>query len=438
MAGLMAGVAEVNITPPIGISLCGFGGRKGPSESIHDDLYARALVLDDGGARLGIVTADVISFAPDLVDRMRELAGDAAGIPEGHLTLNGSHTHSGPAVMAFRSMGDRDPAYEDVLCRKVAGALKMATNGLAPALLSVGRAPVRIGYNRREKRDGRMVLGHNPGGPEAPWVDVLRIDGTDGAPLGLFYTIASHPVSLNQLAVSADYPGVAAQFIRRNFGGAVPIFAQGCCGDINCSPKDNTFETTRRLGTTLGCAAVAAAVQAEPLEGCTLAARCRSIDLPLSHPTVEAGERALEEQRVRFEGAKRDGKATSYQLRHQYGGQVAWSEDYLRAAQEGEGRAQPFEVQTIRIGDLALVAYPGEMFVDYQLTMDRESPFARTFTLGYSNGCIGYVPTADAYSEGGYEINSAYRYYGTLMIKSDCEGMIKQTTLEMLEELKKS
>ena len=164
---IKAGVSEVNITPPVGISMCGFAGRKGPSESVHDELFARALVLDNGETQVAIVGADVISFAPDLVARIRKLVAEATGILEGHVLLNGSHTHSGPTVMAFRCMGDRDEAYEDVLCRKVVGAIVMAVDNVEPAVLSLGRAPVRIAYNRRELRDGRIVLGHHPNGPEA-------------------------------------------------------------------------------------------------------------------------------------------------------------------------------------------------------------------------------------------------------------------------------
>ena len=97
---------------------------------------------------------------------------------------------------------------------------------------------------------------------------------------------------------------------------------------------------------------------------------------------------------------------------------------------------QTFEIQTFRIGNVALVAYPGEMFVDYQLTLDQNSPFDKTITLGYNNGCIGYVPTADAYPEGGYEIEQAFKYYGTLMITPHCEDQIKTTTLDLLKKLK--
>ena len=88
----------------------------------------------------------------------------------------------------------------------------------------------------------------------------------------------------------------------------------------------------------------------------------------------------------------------------------------------------------MRIGNLALVSYPGEMFVDYQLSMEDASPCDKTIALAYTNGCIGYVPTADAYPVGGYEVDQAFKYYGTLMIGPACEDIIKTTTIDMLNE----
>ncbi len=437
MGELKAGVAEVNITPPIGVSLCGFGNRKGPAETVYDDLFARALVLDDGKTRLGIVTSDLIGFAPDLVERIRGLVERASGIPGGCLLLNGSHSHSGPTVMPFRSMGQRDEAYEDVLCRKVAGAVRMAADRLEAVSLQVGREPVRIAHNRRARRNGRMTIGHNPDGPEAPWVDVLRIDRRTGSTLGLFYMTAAHPVNLRGLGFSAEFPGYAARSIRRELNGALPMFAQGCCGDINCTPMDGTLRTTRRHGELLGGAAVTAARRAAPLAGRCLAAVLRVIDLPTRIPSVDEAERALEEQKERVMREERNPDSTEYLIR-QYRGQIGWAEDYLQAARNLPHGSVAFEIQAMRIGEAALVAYPGEMFVDYQLEMDRTSPFEKTFTLGYANGCIGYVPTAEAFPEGGYEVDQAYRYYGTLMITPACERMIKSATLELLDGLKRN
>lgn len=435
MGELKAGVAEVNITPPIGISLCGFGNRKGPAETVEDDLFARALVFDDGRTRLAIVTSDLISFAPDLVHRIRGLVERATDVPGDGLLLNGSHSHSGPTVMSFRSMGSRDVAYEDLLCRQVAGAVRMAVDRLVPVSLRVGRAPVRIAQNRRARRNGRMTIGRNPDGAEAPWVDVLRVDDRSGYTIGLLYMTAAHPVNLRGLAFSAEFPGYAARTIRRELDGALPMFAQGCCGDINCTPMDGALRTTIRQGELLGGAAVNAARHAEPLQSNGLGVARQVIFLPTRIPSVDEAERALEDQKARVKEAEQDPEATDY-LICQYRGQIRWAEDYLRTARNRRPRPEAFEIQAMRIGDAALVAYPGEMFVDYQLELDQASPFRKTFALAYSNGCIGYVPTAKAFPEGGYEVDHAFRYYGTLMITPACERMIKSATLELLDGLK--
>jgi neutral ceramidase len=435
MGNFRGGAAEINITPPIGVSLCGFGGRKGPADNIFDDLYARALVIEEGEVSVCIVTSDVISFAPDLVQRIRDMVARDTGIRGSNLVLSASHSHSGPTVMSFRSMGSRDQNYEDMLCRKVLSVVRMAQDRVEDVSLSTGRAPVEIAHNRREFRKGKMYLGHNPGGPQAPWVDVLRIDRADGSTLGLLYATAAHPVNLRGLDFSAEFPGYAAKFLKENIDGVVPMFAQGCCGDINCTPMDGSLATTRRQGQLLGSAALTASLHAEPLGEGHLASDLRTLNLPFIIPSVEEAEQAVAVQKEMVAKAEENAESTDYLIR-QYKGQIEWAEEYLRIAESGVAEAQEFEIQTLCIGEWALVAYPGEMFVDYQLTLDKDSPFLRTVTLGYSNGCIGYVPTANAYPEGGYEVSGAFKYYGTLMINSDCESMIKTETVEMLQALK--
>lgn len=435
MGEFRGGVAEINITPPIGLSLCGFGDRKGPAEDIFDDLYARALVIEEGDVSVCIVTSDVISFAPDLVQRIRGMVEQDTGIPGSHFVLSASHSHSGPTVMSFRSMGSRDPNFEDVLCRKVVSAVRMAQGRAESVSLFYGRSPVEIAHNRREFRKGKMHLGHNSGGPQAPWVDVLRVCRSDGTTMGLLYATAAHPVNLRGLEFSAEFPGYAAKFLKENLDDVVPMFAQACCGDINCTPMDGSLDTTRRQGQLLGSAALTASHHSVPLGDGHLKAVSRTISLPFIIPEREEARQAVADQQEMVAKEEQNAESTDYLIR-QYKGQIEWAEDYLRFAEAGTAEAQEFEIQIVCVGDWALVAYPGEMFVDYQLTLEKESPFSRTVTLGYSNGCIGYVPTASAYPEGGYEISGAFKYYGTLMISSDCESMIKTETMEMLQALK--
>ena len=432
---LQAGVATVNITPPIGIPMCGFGGRKGPSESIHDDLYARVLVIQNDTTNLVIVTADIISFAPEHVTKIRTLIHEQTGTPTTHILLNASHSHSGPTIGPFRCMGNRDTAYEDVLCRKIVGALHMALANKQPAQISHGRAPVRIAYNRREKVDGRIILGHNPTGPEAPWVDVLSINDVSGQPFALLYATASHPVNLHDLNISAEFPGYAAQFIQHNHPHITPLFAQACSGDINCSPRDGTHKNSQLLGTRLGAATLTASLDTTPIANTTLQAHTQTIQLEQTKPSLEEAETAHKQAQASLDQARQDPSHTPYVLQQRFEGFLGWAEDYLKMAKtEGPVPTRDFEIQTFRIGNIAIVAYPGEMFVDYQLTLENESPFDKTFALAYSNGCIGYVPTANAYPDGGYEIEQAFKYFGTLMITSNSEDQIKTTTMNLLKK----
>jgi hypothetical protein len=189
------------------------------------------------------------------------------------------------------------------------------------------------------------------------------------------------------------------------------------------------------LGALLGAAALTAAIQAQPVSDGVLQVLCRTVDLPQMVPTVADAEKAVTTAQAEWEQARHDTKITPFYFAQRYDGLLGWAKDYLIAAQKGGHPVQPFEIQVFCIGNVAFVAYPGEMFVDYQLSLDQQSPFARTFALGYSNGCIGYVPTASAYSEGGYEVDQAFKYYGTLMITSDCERLIKTATNDMLQTL---
>lgn len=435
---LTAGAASVNITPPVGVDMSGFGNRPSPSIGVHDDLYAKALALSDGGTTLVLVTTDLISLDMDLVGQIRRQIQQRWQIPGEQVMLNSSHTHSGPATISLRGLGERDEPYVGMLVRKIVGSVQMALQQMQPARLGWGRAPVQVGINRRRKReDGAMQIGVNPGGAIAAYVDVLRVEGVEsGKTTALMFSHAAHPVVLDgsNVFLSADFPGYAASFIEQDQG-CIAMFAQGCCGDINAHPRDGSFEAAERLGTILGRATVACAEQIETADIATLRAVSAVTRLPFMEPMsvdesrklVEHYKQSLDEVRV-----QRTGRPQSYLAK----GSLAWAQAMHRAA-TGQHRpeSQPFETQVFQVGQVALVGMPGEVFVDYALRLDEESPFAQNVVLGYTNGCVGYVPTARAYPEGGYEVTNAYQYYGTLMIGPESEDLICSTALNLMQQL---
>lgn len=428
---LKAGICETNISPPVGVWLAGYAGRSGGCIGVHDELYARALVLDDGLSLACIVSLDLIALDFDLVERIWDGINRKVGIPYERILLNCSHTHSGPATRTFRAMGERDELYCNVMVRKVVGAVQQAADMLEPVSLRWGRAPVQIGINRRERRGEQTVIGQNPNGPIQPYVDVLRVDREDQTPLAVVLAYAAHPVVMGgqNLWVSADYPGAACDFLKR-VGLGTPLFLQGCAGNINPIHTSATFTHVRKLGEILGAAVIVASHLSEPVSGVPISGILRIVHLPYLYPSHKEAEQHLHQAEEELARAEEEGAPLGILMWRR--DTVRWAQDLLLTVEKGEPKNMPFEIQLLRIGDVHLLAFPAEMFVQYALDIEHQSPYKPTITLGYSNGCWGYIPTAADYAIGGYEVDMAYRYYGTLMVTADCERLIREEVYDLL------
>jgi hypothetical protein len=266
------------------------------------------------------------------------------------------------------------------------------------------------------------------------------LDREDGTPLAIWFSHATHPVTFTgeNVCFSADFPGAAGESLRwLEPGGTcdfVPLFAQGCCGDINPRRRGEGGEAVRSSGRVLAAAAAIAAEESAAFDPAPLAAAFETLSLPTLAPDVEA-VRAFREHHVSRRAALQTEGANAYRLRHPEA-MIAWADDALAAAERpAEERRLQFPVQALRIGPVAIVSMAGEVFVRIGQEIVRRSPFPHTVALGYSNGLLGYVPTADAYPLGGYEVDDAYRYFGTLMIAPESEALIYQCVDRLLASL---
>ena len=444
MAQLEAGSSAVNITPPVGVDLSGFGGRVSGCVGVHDELFAEALVLRAGDVRLGLVTSDLIGLDADTVADVRDRVAARIDLPPERLMISCSHTHSGPATPCLPFLGGVDESYVEVLKGKLASVVGAAAGELQPASLAAGREEVLVGVNRRQRLpDGRIVLGINPQGNVAPYVDVLRLQGEAETPRAVFFSHAAHPVTLggDNLLVTADFPGFARQIVERAWSPApVAMFGQGCCGNINSDrDRPGDFPQARRLGYRLGAAAVKAAEKmwTELGDDVALAAASDTVELPLfDPPPLAEAEATLQSLQTEREAAYQQDNLGRRELAD---GLVGWAERVLELSrQDARGLTVPIEIQALRIGDVAVVGLPGEVFVEYQLNIDAASPFRQTIVLAYTNGNIGYFPTASAYPEGGYEVEAAYKYYGTLMHRPESEGQVLASARQLLDGLVRS
>lgn len=430
-----AGVARVNITPPVGIELSGYAGRK-PSVAFSDDLYATALVLTDGTTKAAVVSLDLIDLDTEYVGQVGVEAARRTRIGPENLVFCSTHTHFGPTTR--ERDGDTSTsdtaAYMADLKFKLAGAIQEANSRLRRATVSVGRAISGMAVNRRERTaDGTIILGVNPEGPVDHEIAGLRIDGPVGRPLAFAFNYQCHPTSQTNTCrrISADYPGPACRIVE-DATGAMCLYLQGACGNIRPVLQDDDPEIPRRLGGMLGGAAIEAYETAEPIESVPLRVASRTVKLP-----AKTFASAAEAKRVI---AYWEGQIEELTARRVARARVEWARrlmEHARAALESIQTGKPLPpvmapMWAVRIGELGIATAPGEIFVEIGQAVKERSPFAHTMFLGYTNGHIGYVPVPEEYPKGGYEVERACR------VAPEAAGIITDTALALLRKVKRA
>jgi neutral ceramidase len=406
---LHAGAAREIISPPRGIYLIGYGDRTKGNAGVHDDLTATALVLDDGGTRLALVACDLLCLNEFIVDRIRAQVGEGTQV-----VICCSHTHAGPIAYADHRSGRARRAVIASLVERIARAVHRAAAALIPAELAWCQTEVDIAINRREKRpDGEVVIGVDPAGPIDRSVGVLRVRGTDGTPLAIVVNYACHGTVLGpgNLLVSADWIGAMRPRVEEALGG-LTLFLQGAAGDLNPDHEwgaGDPWEAVRSLGERVADQVIGAcAGSLSPLAGVPLRLSRQEVWLPLearaTTPTPLPAYRRVLTKMAGLPFALRF--VVDLLLDRRY--------PWRSRAEAREGVWQvPMRVNAVRIGDLGLVTFAAETLTEIGMRVKAGSPAAHTLFASVSDGCIGYLPTAEAHAEGGYEVDVApffYRY----------------------------
>ncbi|MBI3280748.1 MAG: neutral/alkaline non-lysosomal ceramidase N-terminal domain-containing protein [Acidobacteria bacterium] len=402
-ADFRAGTGRVKITPAEPIWLSGYASRKKPSEGIINDLWAKALALQDNkGGRLVIVTTDLIGLPRSVSDVVAARAAKQYKLERSRLLLNSSHTHTGPVVRPnLITMYDLTPEQERVvtgytqqLTDHLVSVIGAALGDLQPADLSYGAGEVGFAVNRRQFTPKAVTIGINPGGAVDHSVPVLKITGQDGKAKAILFGYACHNTTLTgeHYQISGDYAGFAQSEIEQQNPGATAMFMMLCGGDQNPNPR-STLEYARQHGRTLASEVRrVAAGKLERVRG-PLRVAYRTTDLALAPHTREDFEKMLG-----------DSNAAKVRL----------AKAMLKAYDERRpARTVLYPVQGVRFGkDLTLLALGGEVVVDYALRAKREFPGEKLIVAGYSNDVMCYIPSARVLKEGGYEAVTSMIYYG--------------------------
>ena len=470
---LCGGVARVDITPPVPIDLVGYSRRWQPATEIRGPLTATALVIDDGERRAVIVALDLPILRPDDADALRERIAAAAGADPDCVLVNVSHTHAGPHTSMQgikiggnqRGHSENEIEYIAALAGRIAGAAALAAGRLEPVRVAGGSGSFDLGVNRREPGpDGRIILGWNPDGVRDTDVGVIVIARDDGTPLALLVNYACHPVVVgpDDSAINPDFPGPMRDLVEQ-VTGATCLFLQGAAGDV--LPLEGFHDSTGpevTFGRLLGIEAIhiASGIETHEIDiekhefgSVTPISLYRKVrrslqqpqlvrvssaraELPLKRvPTDTELKDELGRYRTALEEARDAGAGAEQTNPLEY--HVNWAEEALRQVRAGEARPEVSAfLQVIRIGDIAVVAVPGEVFSEIALEVKRKSPAAVTLFTGYSNGIISYLPTAAAYPLGGYEVDYAHHSYGLVeQVGPETEAILTAACAELLSQL---
>jgi neutral ceramidase len=383
---LRAGVAEADITPPLGIRLWGYSDREDPATGTLDRLYARVLVLEAGTRRLGLVTVDLgRSFGPASLEWLRNATRNDVSF----LILAASHTHSGPVVQDEYS--DGTPGWESGALKQIARAITEAREHLIDARIGTGYGVTYIGHNRlRVNQDGtarwfERNLSQVPTAPVDGTVSVMRVDATTGQPIAILVNYACHPVIFgsDNLQYSADFPAAMARTVEGAFERkTLCFFLQGAPGDINpyfaVTPIEGGAVQMRDwTGQKLGREAVriAKSIQAQADD---------DADLQVAEDRLPV--------RLRWDPTKwRDAMLAVF-------GPNVFQTFPSKLTSELQ---LPVTVVLIN-RSIALLFLPGEAFVEYQIAWRQRCPTRDAFLVGYANGYFGYFPTIRSATLGGY------------------------------------
>ncbi|HEY3321686.1 MAG TPA: neutral/alkaline non-lysosomal ceramidase N-terminal domain-containing protein [Planctomycetota bacterium] len=436
-AALSAGAAKACITPALGTRMNG-GVGPGYAKHVHDDLFVRALVLDDGTTRLAFAVVDTCLLDRPVFDEAKKLVQQHTGISPDRVMMSCTHTHSGGSGVSAHLV-EADDTYRAWLPGRIADAVQCALNNLAPAQIAWGSGTLpqhvfcrrvlikegvsytnQLGFTGEKAKmnwDSPNPADGEPAGPTDPQVFVLSVQNADGKPLALLANYSLHYVGgVGPGHISGDYFGVFADRIQQLLGADrqdppfVGILCNGTSGDINnINPKEKApprkpYEQMRAVAEDLAQEVMRVSKSFEFRRDVKLASALKECVVGTRRPNAE-------------ELAKAKDVVAGRPVEKLKG----WTENSAR--EQILLSEWPAEVsmplQIFRIGDLAIAGWPGEIFAASGLELKKQNPLSPggrgpsersetgvrgpLFNIGLANGWYGYIPPPEQFDLGAYE-----------------------------------
>ena len=462
---LLIGNSKADITPPVGIAHANWGSSVHQvAEGIDMPLYCNILYIESEASGNKVIILDLdLCIIDDEIDQMiREAVLSVINIPSENIRISVSHTHAGPPYGRSDSTGggwltegvDLIVPYFESFPEKISDAIKKATGSLKRCNISYGIGRSDININRRPADEkGNLFTGRNWDGIVDHSVDVIGFDDENGNVVSTIVGYACHPTILgpdNRL-ISPDYPGHMRKTVEDIVGGSC-IFLQGAAG--NQGPIHGfvgEVEVARKAGKILGLEASKVRMSLDPFQrkeelieivqagadlgmyedvavsepSDDLIINNTYVDLPtLDFPSYEEASEIYDNAIEELNKARRLGNKDDIKKMVSNAKRANFTRRNSLRSKNGKVNIW---IQTIKIGDIVLQGLPLEPFIEYGDRIKSLNPNKKVILSGYTNCIHGYLPTAKAYEEGGYETrNTPLSPESEEIIIDACDSEIKK------------
>ena len=389
---LRAGAAKVDITPKELTGLYSVWATR--FTGVHDPIYARALVVDDGANTAALVALDLVEYGDSTP--VRERIHRELGIPVDHIMISASHDHNaprgGPITPGTSSAEGRPystPAYTQFVDDRIIESVKQAKAALQAARVGVGSGRADVNVNRNGF-NGKGWGGADPEGPSDKTVWVVKFESLSGEPIALLMNYAVHSVVAgpNVTEVTGDLAGAAERIVERQYDDkVVALWTMGPAGDQNPkynvgmpgsakakNPGQDSELAYEAMNAQAFIVASEAVQTANRIQQMTPAARIQAAESMFSCATTPPRPRPVNAGPSPF--------VPNPDFKEVIPAPVAMN----------------IHLNLIEINHIAITGVSGEVFTRIYWHLRKDSPLADTIMVTMSNDRIGYIGDDAAYS----------------------------------------
>ncbi len=427
---LLLGVARGDITPEIGGNL--FGYRPDLySESINDNLTATVFAFTQGEEKFVLITVCVCLIDTSVTDELRKLISEKHNVKTGNIIICATHTHSGPSTNNMPGWGEVDmPYYESIMKPNILKAVDEAFENSQSVKMGIGIGKSDLGVNRRQLNvDNSVSLGQCYWAPYNPQMTVLSFKNEEGKIVGNIIHYGCHGTCAGvNKEVSRDWSGVMTDALEEE-SGAITAFFNGPEGDVG--PRLSNGATTAELPYIYETGGIGAKdakdifSKISEYKDVSVASVCGKVKVPydkrISYEEAVAGC-----DKYTHDSINKDKQMAVYFTKVKESYETGYTEK----------DCDEFEQTIIKIGDVAFVGFPYELFSEIGMRINEAVKDLTVLSLSNANGSKGYFPTEDQICRGGYEI-TMFKYNGVQGYADDADFHLMKETLKNIEELER-